>query len=380
MTPRREQGATLIELLVALALLGLAMSVVAALTMPVLGAFEAEPAAADAQQRARTTLQVLIDDVQRAGTGFLQQTEAGPGLGLPALWPDVVRTGVWAVAPRANTLTTWHAPRGAAQGLTRGAVAAGTGVVPLARPAFCSAATPTCGFAAGDEVVLFLPHGRFAVATIAQVEAPLDLRLTSPLAEAWPAGSAVAAVTAHTYEARADPVTGLAQIVRRLGGGPPTPVVDFVRRFEVEWIASGGAPRVHLAPDGSEEHATGAPAPPPAGVAVDAAWPSGENCAFFRDAAGAAHWRGATGGRVAAPVAPAALADGPWCPSPGAPVRWDADLSRIEAVRVVISIAVAVETLRPAAALGLARRPGARLVPDLVLDTTVRAGRHSGGF
>ena len=61
-------------------------------------------------------------------------------------------------------------------------------------------------------------------------------------------------------------------------------------------------------------------------------------------------------------------------------MRWDADLARIDAVRVVISIAVAVDTLRPAAALGLARRPGARLVPDLVLDTTVRAGRRSGGL
>ena len=345
-----------------------------------LAAFEAEPAAADAQQRARSALQVLIDDVQRAGTGFLHDTDAGPGLGLPALWPDVLRTGAWAVSPRANTLTTWHAPRGAAHGLTRVALAAGAVVVPLVRPAFCAAVTPSCGFAAGDAVVLFLPHGHFAVATIAQVEAPLDLRLASPLTGAWPAGSIVAAVIAHTYEARADPATGLAQIVRRLGSGPPTPVVDFVRRFDVEWIASGGAPRVHLAPDGSEEHSTGAPAPPPAGVAVDAAWPPGENCAFFRDAAGGAHWRGAAGGGAPAPLAAAALGDGPWCPSPAAPVRWDADLARIDGVRVVISIAVAVDTLRPAAALGLARRPGARLVPDLALDTTVRAGRRSGGL
>ncbi len=380
MTRSRERGATLIELLVALTLLGLAMSVVAALTIPVLAAFEAEPAAADAQQRARSTLQVLIDDVQRAGSGFLHDTDAGPGLGLPALWPDALRTGAWAVAPRANTLTAWHAPRAAAHGTTRAAIAAGAAVVPLARPAFCAPGVPTCGFSAGDEVVLFLPHGRFAVATIAQVEAPLDLRLTAPLVEAWPAGAAVAAVTAHTYELRADPATGLSQIVRRLGHGPPTPVVDFVRRFDVEWIAARGAPAVQLAPDGSEEHATGGPAPPPAGLAVEPAWPAGENCAFFRDAAGGVHWRGAAGAATPAPVAAAAFADGPWCPSPAAAVRWDADLARVEGVRVVIGIAVAVDTLRPAAALGLARRPGARLVPDLVLETTVRAGRRSGGL
>lgn len=379
MSPRRERGGTLVELLVALTLLGLAMSVVAALAIPVLAALEAEPAAADAQQRARSTLHVLIDDVQRAGAGFLHDTEAGPGLGLPALWPDALRTGSWAVAPRAHTLTSWYAPRGAAHGPTRAAVAAGASVLPLSRPAFCSAVTPTCGFAAGDEVVLFLPHGRFAVATIAQVEAPLDLRLTAPLAEAWPAGAAVAAVTAHTYELRADPATGLSQIVRRLGSGPPTPVVDFVRRFDVEWIGAPGAPRVHLAPDGSEEHTSGAPGPPPAGMVVDPAWPAGENCAFFRDSSGSAHWRGAAGGPAPAPLTAASLGDGPWCPSPGAAVRWDADLARIDGVRVVISIAVAADTLRPAAALGLTRRPGARLVPDLVLETTVRAGRRAGG-
>jgi prepilin-type N-terminal cleavage/methylation domain-containing protein len=246
------RGATLIELLVALTLLGLAMSVVAALPIPVLAAFEAEPAAADAQQRARSTLQVLIDDVQRAGTGFLHDTEAGPGLGLPSLWPDAVRTGAWAVSPRANTLTAWHAPRGAAHGLTRVALAAGATVVPLARPAFCSAVIPTCGFAAGDEVVLFLPHGRFAVATIAQVVAPLDLHLAAPLADAWPAGGVCGGHTKCGDPRQDWPRSSDASAAVR------PPVVD-VRRFEVQWIAE--ARRACTWPGRSEEHATGAPAP-----------------------------------------------------------------------------------------------------------------------
>ena len=375
----RERGATLIELLVAIGLLGLAMSLVAALTLPVLAAFEADPAAADAQQRARSVLHALIDDVQRAGTGFLPMSEDGPGLAMPSLLPETVTTGPWAVQPQAGTLTTWHAPRGAAHGVVRAAVAAGALMLPLARPAFCSAVTPTCGFAAGDEVAIVAPHGRFAIATIRQVHAPLDLELTSPLAEAWPAGAAVSAIVAHTYERRADPATGLSQIVRRLGSGPATPVIDFVRRFEVEWIVADGAPRVHLAPDGSEEHATSGPRPPGPGVVGEPAWPAGENCAFFRDAVGAAHWRGSAGGGAPAPVAPAIFADGPWCPAPDAPVRWDADLARVAEVRLVVSVAVATTTLRPPVGLGIVRRPGARLVPDLVVETTVRPGRRSGG-
>lgn len=375
----RERGATLVELLVAIGLFGLAMSVVAALSIPVLAAFEADPAAADQQQRARSALHVLIDDVQRAGSGFLSMGEDGPGLAMPSLLPDVLATGAWVVQPEPRTVAAWHAPRGAAHGVMRAAVAAGGILLPLVRPAFCSAVTPTCGFAAGDEVAIVAPHGRFAIATIRQVHAPLDLEVTAPLGEAWPAGVAVSAIVAHTYELRPDPATGLSQIVRRLGSGPATPVIDFVRRFEVEWIVAGGAPQLHLAPDGVEEHATSAPQPPPAGVVGEPAWPAGENCAFFRDAVGAAHWRGSAGGGAPAPVAPALFADGPWCPAADAPVRWDADLARVAEVRLVISVAVATTTLRPPLGLGFARRPGARLVPDLVVETTVRPGRRSGG-
>jgi len=376
---RHERGATLVELLVAIGLLALAMSVVAALAIPVLVAFDADPAAADAQQRARSLLHALIDDVQRAGSGFVQSTDDAPGLALPALLPDAVTAGAWAVQPRPGTLAAWHAPRGAAHGVVRAAVTAGAILVPLVRPPFCPAATPTCGFAADDEVVIALPHGRFAIATIRQVHAPLDLELTTPLLEAWPAGALVSAIVAHTYQLRPDPSTGLAQIVRRLGSGPATPVIDFVRRFDVEWIVDSGAPRVQLAPDGSEEYASAAPRPPAVGVGVEPAWPPGENCAYFRDASGAAHWRGAAGGVEPAAVDAAMLADGPWCPSPAAPVRWDADLARVVEVRLVISVAVATATLRPAPGFGLARRPGARVVPDLVVETTVRPGRHGGG-
>jgi type II secretory pathway pseudopilin PulG len=374
---RRERGATLVELLVALGLLALAMSVVAALTIPVLASFDADPAAADAQQRARSALHALIDDVQRAGSGFVQTTDDGPGLGLPALLPDAVMTGAWAVQPRASTLATWHAPRGAAHGVVRAPISAGAILVPLARPPFCSALTPTCGFAADDEIALMLPHGRFTLATVRRVHAPLDLELTAPLLEPWPAGAVVSAVVAHTYELRPDPSTGLAQITRRLGSGPATPVIDFVRRFDVEWIAAAGAPRVPLAPDGSEEHATAAPQPPPAGVVGEAAWPPGENCGFFRDGAGGAHWRGSAGGTVPAAMVAGAFGDGPWCPSAAAPVRWDADLARVAEVRLVIGVAVATTALRPRP--GLVARPGARLVPDLVIETTVRPGRRSGG-
>lgn len=374
-----SRGVTLVELLVALAVVSLALSVVAALATAVVGAFEAEPAAADAHQRARSALAALIDDVQRAGSGFLTGADDAPGSALPPLLPDQLTTSAWVVTPTPGVMTTWHARRGAGPARLQAAVAAGEQVLRLVRPAYCPATSPGCGFVAGDDVVVYTTHGRMAAASVRQVRPPLDLELTAPVAEAWPAGSAVAAVTVHGYELRPDPSTGLSQIVRRLGDGPATPVIDFVTRFEIEWRIAGGVPTVFVEPGATEEFSTAGPAPPAPGVVDLAAWPAGENCAFSRSAGGAAMWRGPAGAAVAAPVPLARLADGPWCPDASAPSRWDLDLARVADVRVVLGVAVAASTLRPAVGLGLTRPPGARPVPDLVVETVVKPGRRGLG-
>lgn len=377
-TPATSPGTTaggfsLVELLVAMTIIGLGLGTVALLVVPVLGAFDADPAAADAAQRGRAAMHALFDDVQRAGSGFVAATADGPGAALPAVWPDGLAIGPWMIGARPQVLSAWHAPRGAAHGVLRADVAAGAMVLPLARAAFCSAATPTCGFQADDEVVVYGPHGRVAAATIRQVLAPLDLELTAPLAEAWAAGAVVSAVRARTYDLRPDPTTGLAQITRRLGAGPATPVVDFVTRFEVTWWLDAGTPRVIVAPPAVEEDASLGPAPPPAGTAGHPDWPLGENCAFLRDGSGAARWRGAGGAATRQPAPLAAFSDGPWCPSAAAAVRWDADLARVVEVHVELGIAAAANELR----LG-PRRPGARLVPDLQLKAVLVPGRRNG--
>ncbi len=368
------RGFSLVELLVAMTIVAIAIGTVALLVVPVLGAFDADPAAADAAQRGRAVMHAMFDDVQRAGSGFIAATAEGPGAALPAVWPDGLAVGAWMIGARPQVLSAWHAPRGAAHGVLRTGIPAGAMVLPLARAAFCSAATPTCGFQADDEVVVYGPHGRIAAATVRQVLAPLDLELTAPLAEAWDAGAVVSAVRAATYDLRPDASTGLSQITRRLGAGPATPVVDFVTRFEVTWWLDAGTPRVVVAPPAVEEDASVGPAPPSAAAAGLAAWPAGENCAFLRDGSGAAVWRGAAGAAARQPAPLAAFSDGPWCPSAGAAVRWDADLARVAEVHVEVGIAAAANELR----IG-PRRPGARLVPDLRLEAVLVPGRRNGG-
>lgn len=375
---RGSRGFTLVEVLVSLALVALVLGLVAIVAVPVLDAFEADPAAADAAQRGRGVAQVLFDDLREAGSGFVADAEIAPGVALPAVWPDVLALGAWTPGARAHTVSAWHAPRGAAHLTLAADLPAGASVLPLRRPAFCSAVSPACGIAATDEVLIHGPHGRLAVSAVRQVLPPFDLDLTTPLAEAWPAGTRVSVVDAHTYELRPDAATGLSQITRRVGAGPATALVDYVTRFDVEWWVDAGAPHVVVAPPNVEEDASAGPLPPPPGLADAPPWAAGENCAFTRDALGVARWRGSAGGVAAAAAPLTAFGDGPWCPSAAAAVRWDADVVRVSAVRVVMAIAAASTTLRPPVGLGL-RRPRARLVPDLVLDTTVRIGRRNGG-
>ena len=217
---REIRGTTLVELLVAMALLGLALGTVATLATAVLAGFEADPAAADQQQRARSGVAALVDDVARAGSGFVQDASDAPGAGLPSLLPDVAAAGAWSVRALPGVLTTVAGRRDAAHARLRAPAVAGDVWLRLERPAFCPPLSATCGFAAGDDVLLFDEHGRLAVAGVAQVITPLDLELGAPLAASWRAGAAVSAIVAHSYGLRADPATGLSQLVRSLGGGP----------------------------------------------------------------------------------------------------------------------------------------------------------------
>lgn len=371
-------GATFVELLVALALLAIGMALTAVAASYVLGAFETEPAAADAQQRERAGLQVLIDDVSRAGSGFYLAADDGPGRALPAVLPDSPAPGAWAATGRPSTLSAWRARRDTPQAVLAADAPAGTSRLVLTRPPSC-APLALCGFQVGDDLLITSAHGRLEMAEVRAVRPPLDLELASPLAAAWPAGAVAAAIVPHTYTLRPDAATGLQQLVRARGSGPATPVVDFVTRFDVEWWGSLAAPSVGVAPDGTDDHASAGALPPPAGLAADPAWPPGENCAFLRNAAGTPTWRSvALGAMLPAPLT--AFSDGPWCPSPSALIRWDADLAQVAEVRIVLGVAVASTLLRPPVGLGLARGIIARPVPDVVLQATVRPGRQGGGL
>ena len=375
-----QPGLTLVELLVALAVGTLGVSALALLASGVLGAFDADAAAADQQQRARGGIVALVDDLTSAGSGFSGAVEAGPGWGVPALFPDRLRAGAWPVAAGGAVVSALAGRRSEAHARLALPVAVGSTHLDLARPRYC--ATAVCGFAAGDDIVVFDNHGRVALAEVRAVSGPLALDVVAPLGDAWSTGAMVSAVAATTYFVRPDTSTGLQQIARARGTGPATTLVDFVTKFEVEWRLNGDAPAVRLAPDGTEEGATEGPGPPPTGALAFGAWPAGENCVFSRTGAGAPQSRLLALGPGAVAVPVAALSDGPWCPSPAAATRWDADLIRVADIRVTLRLAVASAHLRAPVAtlLGGPARRSTRLVPDLSVTATVRRGRRGQGL
>jgi prepilin-type N-terminal cleavage/methylation domain-containing protein len=374
--PRGASGFTLVELLVALALIGLGLGALALMSTGVLAAFDADPAAAEQQQRGRATMAAIVEDAARAGMSFVDDAAGVPGRDVPSAIPDGWRHGAWTVGARPSLLAVMAGARTAAHARLP---AAGETRLVLERPGYCSPASPTCRFAAGDDVLLAGPDGAFALAAVRAASPPLVIDLVAPLAQTWPAGTRISVVETRTYALRADAATGLDQIVRRQGTGPAMPLVDFVQGFEVEWLVAGAAPAVRLAPDATPEHTTYGPLPPAEGVVGDPAWPAGENCVFARDAAGASASRLAPLGSGAVAASLSRFVDGPWCPSPAAPTRWDADLSRVVGVRVRVEVAVASALLRPpfGAVMGppAARR---RLVPTLALSATAAVGRASG--
>jgi hypothetical protein len=64
----------------------------------------------------------------------------------------------------------------------------------------------------------------------------------------------------------------------------------------------------------------------------------------------------------------AMLGDGPWCPDPADPNRWDADLLRVRAIGVTVRVEAANAALRGPASTLFARggtsRDGKRWLPD----------------
>lgn len=93
MTVRDVRGFSLVELAVAATLAAIALAALLGFAMAAQSGLDAEPAAADAQQRLRAAAAVLREAVQDAGSGFLLDPIAPRGMPCRRLRPSRRRAG-----------------------------------------------------------------------------------------------------------------------------------------------------------------------------------------------------------------------------------------------------------------------------------------------
>lgn len=230
---QRAGGFTLVELLIAMAVMVTFSSAVLSLILAGQAIARMQPEAADVQQRARVALQTLGVELALAGAGLDRGPLAGP---LAEYFPPVVPSPdggvtIWYVSGRAAQ-TTLAAPL--PQGATDAAIAPADG---------CPALDPGCAFSPASTAVVFDGHGCHDLLRVDDVTpTSLQVRAGTRACE-YPQGAPIAQAEVRTY--RVD--SGTRQLVRRdEATGASVPLVDNITAMTVEYLDDGRHLRVTL--------------------------------------------------------------------------------------------------------------------------------------
>lgn len=211
------RGFTLIELLVSSAIVLLIAGAVAAVTPSARAAFERIPAELDVQQRGRTAIDVIAQQVRSA----------------------------LAVSGDAGTMIVATPVAGGGRGILATGQATSESAMPLSASG-CPNAKDVCGFTAGMQALVSdrLTQDLFSIAAVSAGER--SLTPDHPLSRPYEAGAAVTAVDQYTFrlERQSD---GSLTLVRQTAAGAVQPIVDFVSdlAFDYAPTAVTVAIRVH---------------------------------------------------------------------------------------------------------------------------------------
>jgi len=191
-------GFTVIELLIAAAILALLAGAIAGAAPSARRVFDRVPAELDQQQRGRSAIDAL-SQVLRSATSII---DSGDSTSLTVIVP-IIGGGRAVLAGQS------------------------VGVFDLASSPCPGAGV--CGFAAGSTAQIADGRGRNDVFTVAAVNAPLR-RLTASrvFAAAYPAGSSIAEIDQYTYRLALQG-DGSYSLIRETAAGAIQPMVDFVR-------------------------------------------------------------------------------------------------------------------------------------------------------
>jgi prepilin-type N-terminal cleavage/methylation domain-containing protein len=356
--PAPDAGFTLIETLVATALMLVVTGAMFSLVDPRTALAGALPEATDMQQRARVAADTLWRDLLAAGAGLDLGPDAGP---LVSFLPPIVprRMGLSGAdasgVVRADAITLTWALGGAAQTTTSAAIAPALPALMVNTLPGCPVGDPLCGLAEGSDALVFDDHAHFDVFRIGRVQGgTAELRLHDPGASfAYPPGARVASVSTRTYYLDA------ANHQLRMNDGYLTdaPVVDNVVALAFSYFGDRNPP---VAPK------------PAAGTA---------NCLY--DANGQFLGGMATlapAGGSLAPLPLSMLNDGPWCGDRNN--RFDADLLRVRRVRVTLRVQAGPDAFRatgPQFVVAGTSHRSDQALPDYVVTFDVTPRNMAGG-
>lgn len=354
---RSDTGFTLVESLVATALMLTVSGAVFALMTQGLTGSHAQPEAADMQQRVRVATEAIQRDLRMAGAGIGAGPLTGP---LGRFLAPVVPRRIGLQSPdafgtaRGDAIAITYASASHWQTTTLDPMSP---VAPSlrvdARPN-CPAGRPVCGYATGTDLLVFDRAGTFDHFTVSSVAGGQALLRAhrQDATSAYAAGAFVTPAETHIYWFDA----ANRQLRHYDGDQSDVPVADNVVDVRFEYFGES-APPVH---------------PKPAmGVA---------NCLY--DASGVQlpmPALAADGGSLA-PLPLSILADGPWC-GEGAN-RYDADLLRVRRVRVTLRVQAAQAAFRatgPAFAVPGTARNARIALPDLTVQVDVAPRNLTGG-
>jgi len=332
----KQDGYTLVELVVAAAVMLTVMSGIFAVIGKGLGSTALWSESADLHQRARVAAETFASEIGAAGAG----TEAGPLIRfLPAIEPG--RRGF---AAGANAITVRYVPGYGPSSTLSADLSPAMSSAAVVVHQGCRAGTTACGFVAGIDVILFDAAGNWDLSTVQSIgPGTLELaNVTAGRSVTYSAGSYIAQVVETTLFL--DPVER--QLRREQPGGSALTVLDNVVDLQLAYF---GDPLPPVEPV------------PPAGVGNCLVTSSGSpvtHAVLYAD----------RGGLASLPIS--MLTDGPYCGT--GPGSFDVDLLRIRTVRATLRLQTGVDELR-GTDFRLFARPGSatardRAIPDEIVS------------
>lgn len=382
---RSDRGFSLVEMLVATAIMVTVTGAVFTVLNPTGSVFKTQPEVVDIQQRLRIGVDTLKKDLIMAGAGAYSGSQSGSLAGFFAPIQPLIQGAMTTyngapldVGPgvfRADAITLFSVPTTSSQTSISQAMPNVSAELKVNPEPDCPAGQNLCGFTVGMQVLIYDSTGAYDTLTVTQVQdasGHIQHNQQGDLSKAYGVGAKVVQFQDHVYFR--DPVAK--QLVHYDGFQTVTPLLDNVVGLDFEYYGEPQPPQ--LRKPGTDESVTYGPTPPALGV-VSGSWAAGENCTF-QVVNGQQVPRLATLGAPGTglvQLTPAQLTDGPWCPDGMNSNRFDADLFRIRKIRITIRLETPNAALRGGLSLAtgpdaLFTNPGTGSGPGLVADQRIR--------